>query len=133
MIKENEIRIGNILNYTTAEGDILPTKLDWQDLKWISEDTAGFNLVHDAIEITEEILLKCGFGRSSSKTELWRGEDPMLIWKTDYESENLENHYEFRFGITQSFKAERQVKVKHLHHLQNLYFVLTGKELEVNI
>jgi len=60
MIKKEELRIGNILNYTTSENEIYKTKLDWQDLKWISEDQKGFNLVHDPIPLTEEWLLKFG-------------------------------------------------------------------------
>jgi hypothetical protein len=54
MIKKEDLRIGNILNYTTSENDIYKTTIDWQDLKWISEDQKGFNLVHDPIPLTEE-------------------------------------------------------------------------------
>ena len=60
-MEARELRIGNILNYDTAEGEILPSVIDWQDLKWISEDTKGFNLVHSAIPLTEEWLLRFGF------------------------------------------------------------------------
>jgi len=37
MIKLNELRTGNLLNYDTSEGDTLPTTIDWQDLKWLDE------------------------------------------------------------------------------------------------
>ena len=42
----HDLKCGNILNYDTSEGEILPTVIDWQDLKWLTEDPKGFNLVH---------------------------------------------------------------------------------------
>ena len=56
-----DLRCGNTLNYYTAEGDILPTTIDWQDIKWVSEDEEGFNSVHAPIPLTEEWLLRLGF------------------------------------------------------------------------
>ena len=57
----HDLKCGNILNYDTAEGEILPTVIDWQDLKWLTEDPKGFNLVHSPIPLTEELILKFGF------------------------------------------------------------------------
>ena len=60
----HDLKCGNFLNYDTAEGEILPTVIDWQDLKWLTEDSKGFNLVHSPIPLTEEWLLKFGFSLS---------------------------------------------------------------------
>lgn len=60
-MEAKELRIGNLLNYQTAEGDIFITTIDWQDLKLLSEDNGGFNSVHSPIPLTKEWLLKLGF------------------------------------------------------------------------
>jgi hypothetical protein len=58
MLSATELRIGNLVNYDTAEGDVFTNVIDWEDLKWLSEDEKGFNLVHNPIPLTEEWLLK---------------------------------------------------------------------------
>lgn len=120
MIKVNELRIGNILNYTTAENDIILTDLEWQDIQWISEDEEGFNLANKPIKLTEDWLLYFGFS----------GKDNF----TDYnlQTDNLKFYYgnndltiaEFEFGHAIS------VKIEYVHQLQNIYFALTRQELK---
>jgi hypothetical protein len=84
------------------------------------------------ISLTEELLLKMGFVRSSSKSPLWSMGNTMLIWFTEYESDMLDNYFEFRFGITDSYKAHRNVRLDYVHQLQNLTFILTGQELTLS-
>lgn len=83
------------------------------------------------IELTHEWLTAFNFTLSSSKSELWSYGNTMLIWRTEYESDELDNYYEFRFGITSSYGAYRQVRLDYVHQLQNLTFVLTGEELKI--
>ena len=59
-MKAEELGIGNYLNYTAAEHDVLLAKIDWQVLKWLTEDEKGFNLVHKPIQLTTEWLLDFG-------------------------------------------------------------------------
>ncbi len=113
MINANELRIGNLLNYQTAEGDILTATIDWQALKWISEDSKGFNLVHSAIPLTEDWLLKFGF-------EKIVGWDDITFFSKN--GVDIEIHND-------GFYANR--KIEYIHTLQNLYFALTGVELEM--
>jgi hypothetical protein len=119
MIKANELRINNILNYTTAENDILPTTLDWQDIKWISEDPKGFNLVHEPIPLTEEWLLKFGYkGRKDFK---WNGSIVGIQIKDG----------KFYLGIKDlgNVLFHSVVEINTVHHFQNLYYFLTNEEL----
>ena len=60
----HDLKCGNILNYDTAEGEILPTVIDWQDLKWLTEDPKGFNLVHSGIRLDDDNVRKLGFDYS---------------------------------------------------------------------
>jgi hypothetical protein len=83
------------------------------------------------IHLDKEWLLKFGFIKSSGVHFHFSYGNTMLIWKTDYESELIDNYYYFEFGITKSFKAIRSVRLDYVHQLQNLYFSLTGEELKI--
>jgi hypothetical protein len=123
-MKAQDLRIGNLVNYDTAEGDVLPNVIDWQDLKWLSEDEQGFNLVHNPIPLTEEWLLKLGF-------KIYK--DPETFYY-EIKFDKIANYkfcisrkigfgifyYETNFSITQ---------INSVHSLQNLYFALTNEEL----
>jgi hypothetical protein len=115
-MKATDLRIGNLVNYYTSEGDVLTNVIDWQDLKWLSEDEQGFNLFHKPIPLTEEWLLKLGF--------------------EVYEFHHKENQYGFkdkliviRDGLFCDYGTS--VIIKHVHQLQNFFFALTGSELIV--
>jgi hypothetical protein len=124
----HDLKCGNILNYDTAEGEILPTVINWQDLKWITEDPKGFNLVHSPIELTNEILTKLGF----------------QLFQSGYYCKNItsDNFYytigrvhdrELRFTMEGDGKAlSTRLKVKYLHELQNLHYSLTGVMLSLS-
>lgn len=123
MINANELRIGNIVYYDSAEGDLLTNRIDWQDLKWVSEDEKGFNLVHSPIPLTEEILLKAGFEKVSNESEALKyslnGFD--LVFTYD----------EWTWSPIQGAKIG--TNIKYIHQLQNLYFALTGEELKIEL
>ena len=136
-LTQYDLRCGNILNYLTSEGDWLPTVIDWQDLKWISEDFVGFNKVHKPIPLTKDWLIKLGFERI-------KDEKKYATDKVVYGIEHLqlnqcyENAYDAYFdshvsGINLnsigmvSFNGN---PVKWVHQLQNLYFALTHLELK---
>jgi len=122
-MKATELRIGNLLNYQTAEGDILTATIDWQDLKWLSEDEKGFNLVHNPILLTEDWLLKFGFKYSLTL------DDFMFKDKND-----IFEMQPYKKGFLNSVlwcDNEILQELKYVHQLQNLYFSLTGEELSL--
>jgi hypothetical protein len=116
MIDVNELRCGNILHYTTAEGDILNTIIDWQDIKWISEDQKGFNLVHSRIRLDDDNVIKLGFDYFHKHNLGYKGES---------ESFYLSDWY----GDISVFYGNEQIEVYFVNELQNLYFAITGIEL----
>src|SRR5688572_13873392 len=71
MISHTELRSGNQLHYLSAEGETLLAKIDWQDLKWLEEDSKGFNAVHNPIILTEDIMIKirCRYREENSRVE----------------------------------------------------------------
>jgi len=110
MIKANELRVGNLLNYQTAEADVVTCQTDFGTIQWATEDPKGFNLVHTPIPLTEEWLVKIGFEK--------------IVWDdfTFFRKKGLD--IEIHDG---GFYANR--KIENVHTLQNLYFALTGEEL----
>ena len=82
------------------------------------------------IELSEEILLKCGFEKrqqtnSSNFFTFGFGDNPItrdwIIVIKYFKDEN-------KFFYNNGFHI-----IKHLHQLQNLYFALTNEELTVNL
>jgi hypothetical protein len=136
-IQAKDLRIGNWVN-CDAEAGTLPYRVDeiytttvFCDSEVYLSSAFKYKDV-SGIPLTEELLLKMGFVRSSSKSPLWSMGNTMLIWFTEYESDMLDNYFEFRFGITDSYKAHRNVRLDYVHQLQNLTFILTGQELTLS-
>ncbi len=133
MIKINELRTGNLLNYKTAEGDVLPTKIDWQDLKWLDEDPKGFNSVHDGVLLTDKLMEEYGFKENFMGDCSWFEETGKYIHGTHSKSvghgimsllcDTEGWHYSFP-------NASIWRKLEFFHEVQNLYFVTTGEEIE---
>lgn len=120
-----EFRTGNLLNYTTAEGDILPSALDWQDFKWLEENKKGFELVHDYIQLTEQWLLDFGFRRQDfDHIYLFPKNDSFRLWgfRWDLQAWSFNTKGDGWDDITTP-------RIQYVHQLQNLYYSLTGEEL----
>ena len=80
------------------------------------------------IPLTEEVLLKCGFEikpDSSLPTFVYSG-------RLDLQVEFMLGEYSFRIEVENRHTTFVRV-IKYLHELQNLYFSITGEELEVEL
>jgi len=117
-MKAEELRIGNILRDKYTGDNLIVLEL--------TKDRITFDYITDKkwqaepIPLTEEIILKCGFeieeGRFGNEYHL----DDFIL----YTSEQL----------SICFCWDNFIKdIKHLHQLQNLYFALTGQELDVKL
>ena len=128
----HDLKCGNILNYDTAEGEILHTVIDWQDLKWLTEDPKGFNLVHSPIPLTEEWLLKFGFSDKDYKKG-YIGKDfksgGMIL---DFVLSKPFSKGEWNNTYTFDFDGHRFSKMEFVHELQNFYYCLTGVMLSLS-
>lgn len=137
----NELRIGNYLN--TPRADQSPFRIDVIEFASKNNIKVGMNvhkLPHpfnenqfiDAhpltwelkelkpIELTEEILLNCGFVKD--EFDNWENETRLGLYKPE------------EFDGYLSVWGESTVgECNYLHQLQNLYFALTGQELEINL
>jgi len=90
--------------------------LAWEPFRFTVEAYSYRNELLDPIPLTEEILLKARF--------MSHKEGVFIIWKRL--SLNL-------IGTTFHYSRDKRVKIQYVHQLQNLYFVLTGAELQINL
>ena len=129
MIQPNELRIGNYINlhrYFTDDNKNGIQKFSFDLSDGIKRMTP--------IPLTEEILLKCGFIKD------------FIDYKHDYIDIIdwcIPNNgdYKFLFSIDKEINAKddnikyfyEETEIKSLHHLQNIYWSITQKELEVKL
>lgn len=130
-MKANELRIGNLI---LDRGEKV-LRVDWFErekicMKMVIRGTEVHPLTEEVkhlhpIPLTEEMLLKCGFENRSIGSDFWFECNEIIIGgrgKSFYPSVSGESGLE-AYGY----------EIKSLHQLQNLFFILTGQELTVNI
>lgn len=119
MIKANEVRIGNLFN--TKKG-ASPVNSIWNKHSSYNEDsfqlecgTTSHDLNFEPIPLTEEWLVKFGVDiREHSKGKYWHKKSICFEIGNDCIYFDHKNY---------------PTKILSVHHLQNVYFVLTGEEL----
>jgi hypothetical protein len=110
-IKASELRIGNLIYRDDGKPDVrknYPVGVDADAMKSIQEGEIAF-----PVELTPEILEKAGFDKG--KEGYW-----------------FKGGIEYNPG-TFTLEGFGYCEIKHLHHLQNLYFALTGEELKIEL
>lgn len=125
MIDVKELSIGNYVLYKDNKAEISGINLGHIFARTFYKEAKTQTSLENkslsieecyCIPITEELLLECGFEKHQG------GND------TVYYNPLLELDAHFRLkGVSYN------VQVKSLHQLQNIYFALTGEELEVNL
>lgn len=129
-MKSNEIRIGN---YYLQDGEY--RKVDANTiLNTMQQESANKCSKITSIPITKEILEKCGFeiNNNQAKTII----DDWLYVMIDIDKEVKitisTNINDFTEGLHPVISI-LHLPIAFLHELQNLYFVLTRRELEVKL
>jgi hypothetical protein len=112
-MKASELRIGNFVKYLTLNGnsEILANGIYLFEL--------GELELHE-IPLTEEWLLKFG-GIHETGGMYFFGNVGILHYRRENEFSLMNYNYK---------KGQIYTTIKYVHQLQNLYFALTGKELE---
>lgn len=130
MIQANELRLGNLVNMYGGEST-KPTKLDALGLVHIYEhelkpEVLGWVKTVNPIPLTVQILEAAGFVDVNYK------EGKEFIHTGGRFSVEIKNG---KFLVLSSIKQIffSLCYVEHLHQLQNLFFALTGEELEINL
>lgn len=135
MIQANELRIGCIIrdkesrhivevltiDNVIEEGSVYIRAFDFIGKYIFESELADEQL--SPIKLTEKRLLNCGF----EKEKMNEHTDhynlfPLQIF---YNVANGFEYFHSQFG-------GKFIKVKYIHQLQNLYFILAGKELDID-
>lgn len=128
MVQAKELRIGNLVSDNA--GDIVPIIAISQisvTVKW-EDESNELSFKHiDGVILTQEILVKCGFILDDKKD--WG--KLSLNGSSNFYIQYLTEIY--HFYIVQFRTAGIMPHCQYLHQLQNLYYALTGEELEINL
>jgi hypothetical protein len=132
-IKANELRIGNYIRSWGRRKQGAPAKITVPMLKTLSKIEPHMEYIAiQPLELTQEILEKTGFSLADSKESLWLiNIDPQA--KTYLTINQVTGSAALYDDLGSLHYTTIPKKCKYLHQLQNLYFALTGQELEVTL
>jgi hypothetical protein len=114
-MKANELRIGNLVmvdpqNFPQQVCDVMCDCVNTENVQG-----AHYGLI-DAVQLTEEWLLKFGFSING-----------IVFWKKSLFLVYFKGLFYIMPNINR--RTQRGLVIKYVHQLQNLYFALTGEEL----
>jgi hypothetical protein len=126
-MKAEELRIGNFVYQTEHKFSSNPFKSikQFDESNWYRiGECIEFLEDFEPIPLTEEWLLKFGFSKNRHTYN----------WHNVSEYFGMIEQYGVTFTYVESgnFDTIYGREIRHVHQLQNLYFALTGKELEIN-
>ena len=125
---DSQLKIGKHLEVATIENYGVRAFNGIVDEKGNRHLTAliPFSVV-EPIPLTEELLLKFGFEISRSFNGIDAKINDFYLWKGDGW-----DYWDYSTVNDRWQKCnEVNVEIKHVHQLQNLYFALTGEELQL--
>lgn len=123
MIKANELRIGNFAtrHFEKGEGDFTTcTARDIFDCKR-SEVEPDFKFHYEGIELTPEWLDRFGLTKHNQFYAKSWGKNGVEIV----------TYSEIYKSFMYQLSDHKDIVITSVHHLQNLFFALTGRELEL--
>ena len=141
MIDPKELRIGNIVKDRGGKAirvDFLEHIQDGYNTKFgqlvFLEGTEVHPMTEysdyaNPIPLTHEILLKTGFQYDET-------DEQYTICSIDFEAseEDVDRHFSLWSENKEDFECYfADIPIKSVHQLQNLYFALTGEELEIKL
>lgn len=141
MIDAKELRIGNFVLLDDGVWEII--SIDSYGIYDIYHADSGrrierFNSEIEPIPLTEGLLLKCGFKKTGDFAFEYK-DDADLIFDAPNDWENTGDYPVGISSIDPGYPAmyiphgEVIIRCLYLHDLQNKFFAITGKELEVDL
>lgn len=126
MLKANELRVGNKIMQHWDYDDVGPNSHEvihtiepYECMLLFEKD------IYSPIPLTPEILEKCGFENRSASTDY-------LFSLGDIHIGGSQKRFLPSYWGESGLEAYGN-ELKYLHQLQNIYFALTGEELQVNL
>jgi hypothetical protein len=125
-IEVSELKINNFVSSKCHNGLItqIHTVMPANVRLWANPIAIYEHSDLDSVTLTDEILLKCGFKFNGYRSYY------VLIFDSLFLELLKRNNGSFQ---PRNCTSDTGIEIKSLHQLQNLYFSLTGKELNVNL
>ena len=128
-MKTKDLRLGNLVY---KDGEIYQienlgyhkSESPWKNLVHLASDDEDNICEYKPIPLTELWLLKFGFRKYNNFLGHWYLKD------YDYSIRYLHRKYTC-FACDGDVRFQLKANIQYVHQLQNLYFVLTGDELEI--
>lgn len=123
---ENYVKYNGSVGYVYAISNPLPNSANNFNNKervtlWCN-GLIGANITEiEPIPITEELLLKCGFDEPCDG-----------VYEHNYGDFEVTKEWE-NWWVTWNGGSDFWFRIKHIHQLQNAYYLVTGKELEIKL
>lgn len=124
-MKATDLRLGNLILFTEEIEVVDIITLDQMN----SYNGDATNLGYEAIPLTEDILLKCGFNLDKD-FNAWQTPHDFHIRVEDNELKQKNKVFWIYFDEQEDHPI---TCIFELHQLQNLYFALTGEELTIKL
>ena len=132
-MRATDLRIGNYVRYLNKLAKVRQIRSNKILLKSIGIPQIVYVDYIEPIELTEEILLKCGFEKTTIPTAIkdifivYYKKDSFVVYLMNdfFEIELITKDGE-QFNLFRTFKKE-------LHILQNIYQLLENQELTINL
>ncbi|KKN59941.1 hypothetical protein LCGC14_0536910 [marine sediment metagenome] len=130
-MKATELRIGNLVGTNESIGGAYKVaKFDENETLLMTQLSGGYTTPTKelyGLPLTEEWLKKFGLQKNESGhwcnlVEGYYCYIEIVPFKNGIYQLGIEGHYDARLGYTS--------EIKYVHQLQNLYFALTGEELQ---
>ena len=123
-MKANELRIGNWVKWNyeeSSDGNAYPVEYGYE-----LDDIKNNPNIVKPIPLTEEWLEKFGF----EQMKLYTGDNCFVKEKFCVLCDGQLKNYDLRL----TFDSDQTIRIKldYVHSLQNLYFALTGEELQTD-
>lgn len=134
-MRVEDLRIGNIITDENGfQMHVVGIGEDWitADFEGNEGDVWEFDFKYSSpkpIELTEEILLKCGF--IEDDFNLFGGIYLDLGIKCS--DGHVDYFYKKENESVVKLRSIRDIEIKYLHQLQNLFWCLCEKELQINL
>lgn len=122
-MRATDLRIGNYVRYLNKLAKVRQIRSNKILLKSIGIPQIVYVDYIEPIELTEEILLNCGFEKKEFDYFILKYGNNECYFS--YKRNNLE--------LCRNMQTTASSKIKYLHQLQNLYFALTNQELTINL
>jgi hypothetical protein len=135
-MKTNELRIGNYLN--GKQGPVMVTEIRTNNSVKIQDNTSSFyvGICLTPIKLNEEWLFNFGFkdiGLNMSGSN-WLVKEQKGIWRQAIRIAYNERSEEWSLTLECVSPPTLSIAtLKYVHQLQNLYFALTGNELNCKL